>query len=378
MATSAKKVASASGKRRERVAFEETPVRKAARRVLEDDDADASAGEASTYFSSLEEKDLKFWSGGAAIYDAMLGGGYAKTRVVNIVGDRSSGKTLLAIEACANYRMTFADDLIRYGESEHAFDLAYAEALGMPIDTVEFRPKLDPMRTVEDFFRDLSDFCKRCREKSVGGLYVLDSLDALSDDAEMKREIDETNTFGAQKAKKMTELFRKLVADMEMSDVSLIVVSQLKEKIGIVFGDKHTRTGGKALDYYASHIIWIAEIEKMKRTRDGVERIVGIMVKARVKKNKVGLPFRECKYPVLFGYGIDDITANVEWLLEVGRDKLLADEVGMSKAGYKVRVANLRDKGGEPIREVRKKLRHLVFREWESIERGFLPKARKY
>jgi hypothetical protein len=104
-----------------------------------------------------------------------------------------------------------------------------------------------------------------------------------------------------------------------------------------------------------------------------------VNVKARVKKNKVGLPFRECEYPILFGYGVDDLTANVEWLIEVKREALLAAEpIAMSKAGYKTRIAALRNRGGEEVRIVRKALRELVMREWQSIESDFLPKARKY
>src|SRR5206468_8961680 len=109
------------------------------------------------------------------------------------------------------------------------------------------------------------------------------------DDAEQKREIDD-GSYGANKAKKMGELFRRLVADLEEANVLLIVVSQLRDKIGVMFGEKQTRTGGRALDFYASHIVWLAEIGKIKKTIQKVERVIGVNVRARVKKNKVGLP----------------------------------------------------------------------------------------
>jgi len=334
-------------------------------------------GEASSYFANVEEKsNLQFVSSGCAIMDSALGGGWVLGRVANIVGDRSSGKTLLAIEACANFHRSYPTGMIRYAESESAFDEKYAEALGMPIDAVDFGQDKE-MRTVEDWYNDTVAFLDAREKDGKPGLYILDSFDALSDDAEMSREIDK-GSFGAAKAKKSGELFRKLIDRIEKLDVLLIVVSQIRDKLNVTFGETKTRSGGKALDFYASHIVWLAEIGKIKKTMQGVDRIIGVNVKVNVKKNKVGLPFRQCAYPIIFGYGIDDLTANVEWLLEVGREELLKDKLGMSKAGYKVRINNLRDKGGEEVREIRTTLTKLVKQEWQKVEVGFLPKSRKY
>ena len=334
-------------------------------------------GEASSYFANVEEKsNLQFVSSGCAVMDSSLGGGWVLGRVANIVGDRSSGKTLLAIEACANFHRTYPEGMIRYAESESAFDEKYAEALGMPIEAVDFGQDKE-MRTVEDWYNDTVAFLDAREKDKRPGLYILDSFDALSDDAEMSREIDK-GSFGANKAKKSGELFRKLIDRIEKLDVLLIVVSQIRDKLNVTFGETKTRSGGKALDFYASHIVWLAEIGKIKKTMQGVDRIIGVNVKVNVKKNKVGLPFRQCAYPIIFGYGIDDLTANVEWLLEVGREELLKDRLGMSKAGYKVRINNLRDKGGEEVREIRATLTKLVKQEWQKVEQGFLPKSRKY
>lgn len=353
-----------------------TKLAKNLRRRL-DDTTGEDGQAASTYFANVAEKEnLRFVRSGAAVMDAALGGGWVLGRVANVVGDKSSGKTLLAIEACANFHAAYPKGHIRYAESESAFDEKYAEALGMPIDVVDFGHDI-VMRTVEDWYNDMVKFLDQRETDKLPGLYILDSFDALSDDAEMEREIDK-GSFGAQKAKKSGELFRKLVGRIEKLDVLLIVVSQLRDKIGVTFGETKTRSGGRALDFYASHIVWLAEIGKIKRTMDKVERVVGVNVRARVKKNKVGLPFRECDYPILFGYGIDDLTANAEWLLAVGRGELLKERVAMSQAGYKVRINNLRDKGGAEVREVRSKLVTLVQEEWRKIETGFLPKSRKY
>lgn len=322
------------------------------------------------YFASMK-KETAITSTGCAILDCVLGGGYPLGRIVNLVGDKSTGKTLMAIEASANFLNAYQDARIRYAEVESAFDKQYAEALGMPVDQVEFA---DDIYTVEDFYEDLEKTLDELNGRPC--LYILDSLDAISDRAELERDIDK-GSYGGEKPKKMGELFRRLVQKLEASRVLLIIISQIRDKIGVTFGKTKMRTGGKALDFYASVVIWLSEVEKLKRTVNKIDRIVGIQVRAKCEKNKIGLPFRECSYPILFGYGVDDLTANAEWLLEVNREECLA-ELGLSKAGYKIRINNLRNGGGEEVKELRRKMREVVSREWQKIEISFLPKARKY
>lgn len=401
MATSKRKV----------VAPDPSPKGSGRRKVISD------SPEASTYFTQVDKPGLKFVRSGSAIMDAALGGGWVLGRVANVVGDRSAGKTLLAIEACANFHAAYPDGKIRYNEAEAAFDEAYAEALGMPAGIVDFKgmtisaedekkhaelkaitndreandrekekaatalKRLEskgvgrPTNTVEALYDDLVYTLDQNKGRPI--LYIVDSLDALSDEAEQDRGIGD-GSYGGSKPKKMGEMFRRLIERMEEQNMLLMVISQLRDKLNVTFGEKQTRSGGRALDFYASHIVWLAEMGKIKKTMGGVDRMVGVNVRARVKKNKVGLPFRECEYPIIFGYGIDDLTANVEWLISVGREDLLKDSVGMSKAGYKVRIGNLRDKGGEEVRAIRDKLNTLVKQEWQKIESGFLPKSRKY
>lgn len=329
---------------------------------------------ASEYFASGSEKDLEFISSGCVLLDEALGGGWVEGRIVNLVGDRSSGKTLLAIEACANFNRKHPNEKIRYGEAEAAFDKAYAGALGMPLQSVEFTEGDTELNTVEDFYNDIVKFIDS--RKGKPGLYVLDSLDALSDEAEQGRELNE-GTYGANKAKMMGQIFRRIVRKLEKSRVTLIVISQLRDKINVSFGETKTRSGGRALDFYATHIVWLAQIGRLKKTCGGVERPYGVNVRASVKKNKVGMPYREVDFPILFGYGVDDLTAGVEWLQEVKAEAAL-EELGVTKAGYKVRISSLRDKGGEPVREFRSRLNALVRQEWKEVEMRFLPKTTKY
>ncbi len=338
------------------------------RRIVAEEGASAPS-----YFASGADKNLEFFSSGCALIDEALGGGWVLGRVSNVVGDKSAGKTLLAMESSANFALAYPDGMIRYGESESAFDVPYARALGMPVDRIEFNEK-NPMRTVEDLYDDLS----RCLDawKDRPGLYIIDSLDALSDAAEMDREFDE-GSFGGTKPKAIGKLFRMLIERIEQQRVHFMVISQLRDKLGVTFGETKTRSGGKALDFYATHIMWLAEKAKLKRKIGEIERIVGVEVQAYVKKNKIGLPFRKADYSVLFGYGVDDLMAMAEWAYEVKRDELMKD-LGFSKNGYKIRIANLRNKGGDEARDMRDALRKLVRQEWAKIETDFLPQSRKY
>ncbi len=324
------------------------------------------------YFSSHEERTtLEFISTGCVLLDNVIGGGYVLGRIANIVGDKSSGKTLCAIEACANFANSYSDGYIRYAEAEAAFDEKYAEALGMPVERVDFA---EDIGTVEELFEDLEKTIDSLNGRP--GLYIVDSLDALSDKAEQARKIDE-NSMGMSKQKKLSELFRKLVQKVEKARLCIIFISQIRDKIGVTFGETKTRTGGRSLDFYATQVFWLHEISKLKKTVEKIERIVGVQVKVKCKKNKIGLPFRECEYPIIFGYGIDDLTASVEWLVENYREHRLA-ELGLSKAGYKIRLSNIRNRGGEEAKELRKKLSVIINSEWKEIEQKFLPQAKKY
>lgn len=328
------------------------------------------------YFAAGRTKKMDFVSSGCSLFDNMLGGGYVLGRVVNLVGDKSTGKTLLAIESCCNFLAAYPEGVIRYAEAEAAFDLEYAAALGMPVDRVQFagQGENESFDTVEDFYEDLDAFIDQLNGRPA--IYILDSLDALSDRSEEKRKIDE-GSYGGNKPKKLGELFRRLTRRIEESRVLLVIISQIRDKIGVMFGETKTRTGGRALDFYASQIVWLSEMGKMKKTVEGIDRIIGVEVKAKCKKNKIGLAFRECQFPVLFGYGIDDITAAVEWLLDIKQEEKLK-ELGFTKAGYKLRIGTLRNKGGKEVAELRSRLRDIVDAEWARIETSFLPQSKKY
>lgn len=295
------------------------------------------------YFSSPKD-NIQFIPSGCTVLDCVLGGGWALGRIANIVGDKATGKSLLCIEAIANFFRSYPDGQCWYNEAEAAFDVEYAEALGIPFDRVDYVEDCD---TVEAFYRHLTE---NALKGKVPKLYILDSLDSLSDQAEKERGIDEA-TYGGTKAKQMSQLFRRITQDIKTSNTCLMVVSQTRDNIGVTFGEKHTRSGGRAMDFYASQILWLANTGSIKRTVNKVDRVTGVKIRAKCKKNKIGLPFRECDFQLLFGYGIDDEHASREFLKAAGKPLVGIDGERLSKA---------------------------VVDEWYRIENTFLPKKKKY
>lgn len=311
-----------------------------------------------------KDQPLEFFSSGCLLLNKILGGGYPIGRFTNIVGDKSTGKTLLAIEACANFAMKYPKGSIWYHESEAAFDIPYAETLGLPSERVEFIEG----DTIGSLFNSLDEKIKKFEKASEPGLYIIDSLDAFTDEAEKKKDID-AGSFGTSKAKQLSELFRRLTGDLKKSKISVIIISQIRDKVGVTFGEKYTRAGGHALDFYASQVVWLSEISKIKDTIRGVTRPTGVLIKAKCKKNKVGMPFRECEFPIVFNYGVDDILASLEWLKTVSA----LDELGIAN-----RLLERTARKIELDKELKEKLYLDVNRIWDDLEKEFMPKRQKY
>ena len=317
---------------------------------------------------------LKFTSTGCCLLNCVLSGGYAQGRIINIVGDKSTGKTLLAIEATANFAAENKKGLIRYNEVEAAFDKLYAKSLGLPLDRVEFAKDCF---TVEDVFNDLNKTMDSMG--SEPGIYVLDSLDALSDKAELERDMED-GSYNMEKAKKMSQLFRRLTQKTAKKNLTIFIISQVRDNIGVTFGRQTIRTGGRALDFYASQVLYLAQIRILKRTIKGIERPTGVVIRAKCDKNKVGLPFRECDFPIEFGYGIDEVTANVEWLAKVGR----LDVLGYAKKDFDKKekvtriIRNIKKLEDVEFKEISEQISEATKEVWFEIETRFLPERKKY
>ena len=336
-----------------------------------------------------KNSEVRFFSTGSTLLDLALGGGWAHPFIFNLVGDKSSGKTLLGIEAFANFEHTFKNPQMRYAETESRFDPVYAASLGFP-QSVK-RPE-DILETFEDFRDDLYDFIKKCKPESPG-LYILDSLDALSDDAELKKyeksqktgkassDDDEADSesskgkgsYGTAKAKGMSAMLRMFNKDMSKNGVSLGIISQLRDNIGVTFGETSTRSGGRALNFYSSQIVWLREEGKKTRTEQGETRVVGVDTYAKVKKCSVGMPFREASFQILLGYGVDDEISLLNWL-STG-SKYPAETV----KELKKKLAVARDKQDyATLDELLSQLRADTTRVWKDIEKNLAPTTRKY
>lgn len=345
--------------------------------------ASARISDGGNYFG--KPKSREFVRSGCKVLDLVLGGGWAEGRIANIIGDKSSGKTLLCIEAAANFDKKYkSDGRIFYREVEAAFDTDYAEALGMPVERVDFGENAEPIFTVEDLFEDMERTLDAV--KDMPSLYIVDSLDALSDREELSRTIDK-GTYGTNKPKKIGELFRRLTQRMAKANMTMIIVSQVRSKIGITFGETTTRSGGRALDFYSSQFIKLAHMGIINRTVSGLKRAAGVEIRAKSTKNKIGLPFRDCQFNILFGYGIDDMEACLGWL---------SDSNSLKDAGFRIiKGAKNREHEGvygsfnamvndfwgmpnERFDEELKRIRDVVEKRWWEIEMSTLPTRRKY
>ena len=327
-------------------------------------DEDSTEG---SYFKP--ESSVSLFPSGSQTLDCVLGGGWAGGRIINVVGDSSTGKTLLAIEAAANFDRQYKEGGIYYSEAESAFDEPYAEALGFPVSRVNFG---EP-ETIEDVFEELEDICDKYPESNPACLYILDSLDALSDRGELEREIDD-KTYGMGKAKALSQLFRRLVSKLGNKNITLFIISQIRENIGVTFGKRYIRAGGKSLQFYSSQIIYLAHMKMLTRQIKNVERPIGIQIKAKCEKNKIGLPFRTCEFPLIFGFGIDDLRGNLEWLQSVKRlDKFELDDKSMVSF-----MRNINKLSDTEYIDICADVAEVVKKEWDNIEQGFAPGRKKY
>lgn len=237
--------------------------------------------------------------------DAILGGGVPLGRIIEVFGNEGSGKTTLCSHLVASAQQRGA--IATYIDVEHAYDMTYAASIGVDPAAIIFS---QPSNGEKAF--DLA--IQAAEDGNPGDIIVIDSMAAIVPQAEL--EGDMSDQFIGLQARVLGKGFRKINGILEKKKVTLICINQMREKVGVFYGDKETTPGGKALKFYSSQRIQLIACGKVKEEEGDKKDITGQEVIVKTIKNKVFVPFRQVKLPLIFGKGFSKMDSLLELALE--------------------------------------------------------------
>ncbi len=302
--------------------------------------------------------DIANISSGSLLLDEALGiGGYPQGRIVEIYGPESSGKTTLALHAVAEAQKK--GGIAAFIDAEHALDPSYAGALGVKIN--------DLWISQPDNGEQALEICEKLVRSGAVNIVVIDSVAALTPQAEIDGDMGDSH-MGLQ-ARLMSQALRKLTGILSKSNTTIIFINQIRMKIGVMFGNPETTTGGNALKFYSSVRLEVRKIETLSK---GSDNVVGNRIRVKVVKNKVAPPFKKVELNLMFGKGLSYVAS----VLDASIKYDLIDKSGSwysykdEKIGQgKDNAMNFLNDNPDIIETLDKQLRELMFKKVESSEK---------